>query len=51
MTAAHLEDFNHHFLIVTDVDSLKHLAVFTPAQLTHQLVVVLITGERRTRQS
>ena len=51
MTAAHLEDFNHHFLIVTDVDGFKHLAVFPSAQFTHQLVVVLITGERRTRES
>lgn len=40
--SAHLEDLDHHLLVVGDVDGLKHLAVLPSAQLTHQLVVFLV---------
>ena len=38
----YLEDLHHHLLVVGDVDRLKDLAVLSPAQLPHQLKVILI---------
>lgn len=38
----HLEDLDHHLLIVGDVDGLKHFTVLPSAQLTDQLVVFLV---------
>lgn len=40
--AAHLQDLDDHLLIVGDVDGLEHLAVLSSAQLTNQLVVLLV---------
>lgn len=40
--AAHLEDLDHHLLIVGDVNGLKHFTVLPSAQLTDQLVVFLV---------
>lgn len=45
---AHLEDLDHHLLIVGDVDGLKHLAVLPSAQLPHQLVVLLVAMATET---
>lgn len=39
---AHLQDLDHHLLIVGDVDCLEHFAVLPSAQLTNQLVVLLV---------
>lgn len=39
---AHLEDLDHHLLIVGDVDGLKHFTVLPSAQFTDQLVVFLV---------
>lgn len=49
--AAHLQDLNDHLLIVGDVDGLKHFAVLPSAQLTDQLVVLLVAigTDRETR--
>lgn len=51
--AAHLQDLDDHLLIVGDVDGLEHLAVLPSAQLTDQLVVLLVAigtdGERQQR--
>lgn len=38
----HLEDLDHHLLIVGDVDGLKHFTVLASAQFTDQLVVFLV---------
>lgn len=43
---AHLKDFHHHFLIVGHVDGLKYFTVLPSTQFTHQLIVVLIAGEK-----
>lgn len=43
----HLQDLHHHFFIVGDIDGLEHLAVLPPAQLPHQLIVLLITVSER----
>ena len=43
--AAHLQDLDHHLLIVGDVDRFKHFAVLPSAQLSHQLVVLLVAIE------
>lgn len=40
--SAHLQDLDHHLFIVGDVDRLEHLAVLPSAQLTNQLVVLLV---------
>lgn len=39
---AHLQDLDHHLLIVGDVDCLEHFAVLPSAQFTNQLVVLLV---------
>lgn len=39
----YLEYFDDDFLIVRDVYGFKHFAVFSPAELSHQLVVILIS--------
>lgn len=40
--APHLQDLHHNLLVVGDVDGLEHLAVLPSAQLTDQLVVLLV---------
>lgn len=49
MRLAHLEDLDHNLLIVSDVDSLEHLTVLPSAQLTDQLVVLLVAAETNRR--
>lgn len=51
--AAHLQDLDDHLLIVGDVDGLEHLAVLPSAQLTNQLVVLLVAigTDGETQQS
>lgn len=50
---AHLQDLDDHLLIVGDVDGLEHLAVLPSAQLTNQLVVLLVAigTDGETQQS
>lgn len=43
-TNSHLEDFDHHLLIIVDVDGLEDLAVFAPPELPYQLVILLVTA-------
>lgn len=44
---SHLQDLDDHLLVVGDVDGLEHLAVLPPAQLSNQLVVLLVAGRQR----
>lgn len=42
----YLEDLDHHFLIVGDVDCFKHFTVLATAKFSHQLKVILVSGKR-----
>lgn len=44
-SGAHLEDFHHYLLVTGHIYGLKHFAVLPSAQLTNQLVVVLIAAK------
>ena len=44
-----LEDFDDTLFVVDDVDSLKHFAVLPTAELSHQLVVVLLAVTSQTQ--
>lgn len=46
----HLQDLHHHFFAVVDINGLEHLAVLPPAQLPHQLIVLLITESESERE-
>lgn len=39
----HLQNLDHYFLVVGDIDCLEHFAVLSPTELTNQLVVLLVT--------
>lgn len=43
----HLQDLHHHFFAVAHINGLEHLAVLPPAQLPHQLIVLLIAVSKR----
>lgn len=48
----YLENLDHHFLIVGDVDCFKHFTVLATTKFSHQLKVILVSGrEERERTS
>lgn len=47
----HLEDLHDDPLVVGDVDGLKDLAVLPSAELSNQLVVVLIAAGTKRREA
>lgn len=40
--ALHLEYFDDYFFVVCYVDGFEHFAVFSSAELSHQLIIILI---------
>ena len=41
---SYLQNFNHAFLVVLDVEAFKYLTVFSPSNLAHDFVPILVTG-------
>ena len=41
------EDLYDAFLLVSDVDALKYLAVFAPANLPDDLIIVLVSADHQ----
>lgn len=42
----YLQNLDHHFLVVRDVDCFKHFTVLATAEFSHQLKVILVSGAR-----
>ena len=45
----YLENFNNNFFIICDVDGFKYFTVFTPTEFSNQLVVILISGNKKNQ--
>lgn len=44
----YFQNFNHDFVIIRDVDPFKYFTVFSTTELSHDLIIILITkGEKR----
>lgn len=48
--AHHLEYFDDYFLIVCNVDGFEHFAVLSSAELSHQLIIILIPANTHKTQ-
>lgn len=42
----YLENLDHHFLVVGNVDCFKHFTVLATPKFSHQLKVILVSGKR-----
>jgi hypothetical protein len=39
----YFKNFNHHFLVIDDIDTFEHFTVLSSTELAHDLIIVLIT--------